>query len=80
MPFTFKLSKRLALLKASLAASAAPALACDRTAPTAPQALAGALTAAVTSFPRCLRHNIGVGSPVDQYMGFDDLMVATSKP
>jgi hypothetical protein len=39
MPFTFKLSKRLALLKASLAASTAPVLACDRTDPTLPQAL-----------------------------------------
>src|SRR5438445_735229 len=37
MPFTFKLSKRLALMKASLAACVALALACDRTDLTAPQ-------------------------------------------
>src|SRR5438094_5944324 len=49
MPFKFKLSKRLALLKASLAASAALALACDRTDLTSPQPALRALAAAVTS-------------------------------
>jgi hypothetical protein len=51
MPFKFKLSKRLALLKASLAATAALALACDRTDLTAPHAFPSPLTAAVTSLP-----------------------------
>src|SRR6266576_1116289 len=37
MPFKFKLSKRLALLKASLVASAVLALACDRSDLTSPQ-------------------------------------------
>src|SRR5213594_1647804 len=49
MPFKFKLSKRLALLKASLAASAALALACDRTDLTSPQPSPRPLAAAVTS-------------------------------
>src|SRR2546427_598838 len=49
MPFTFKLSKRLALLKASLAASAALALACDRNDLTSPQPSPRPLAAAVTS-------------------------------
>jgi polysaccharide lyase-like protein len=39
MPFQFKLSKRLALIKAALAASAALALACERADPTNPQPL-----------------------------------------
>src|SRR5204862_27005 len=37
MPFKFKLSKRLALIKASLVASAVLTLACDRSDLTAPQ-------------------------------------------
>src|SRR3989442_1526025 len=49
MPFKFKLSKRLALLKASLAASAALALACDRNDLTSPQPSPRPLAAAVTS-------------------------------
>src|SRR3989454_134902 len=49
MPFTFKLSKRLALIKAALAASAALALACDRTDLTSPQPSPRPLAAAVTS-------------------------------
>jgi uncharacterized protein YjdB len=49
MPFKFKLSVRLALMKASLAASAVLALACDRTDLTAPPAFTSPLTAAVTS-------------------------------
>jgi hypothetical protein len=44
MAFTFKLSKRLALIKASLAVSAALALACERTDLTTPQALSSPLT------------------------------------
>jgi hypothetical protein len=48
MPFTFKLSKRLALMKASLVASALLALACDRTDLTAPRVL-NPVTAAVTA-------------------------------
>src|SRR5712691_12693306 len=51
MPFTFKLSKRLALMKASLAASAALALACDRTDLTGPQPLPRPLAEVVTSLP-----------------------------
>jgi len=51
MPFKFKLSKRLALLKASLPASALLALACDRTDLTAPRTLPNPVTAAVTSLP-----------------------------
>jgi hypothetical protein len=39
MPFQFKLSKRLALIKASLVVSAVLALACDRADPTNPQSL-----------------------------------------
>src|SRR5438445_532633 len=49
MPFKFKLSKRLALIKASLVASAALALACDRTDPTAPRPLPHPLADVVTS-------------------------------
>src|SRR3989442_729269 len=51
MPFTFKLSKRLALMKASLAASAALALACDRTDLTGSQPLPRPLAEVVTSLP-----------------------------
>src|SRR2546425_409896 len=49
MPFKFKLSKRLALIKAALAASAALALACDRNDLTSPQPSPRPLAAAVTS-------------------------------
>ena len=52
MNFKFKLSKRLALMKASLAASAALvllALACDRTDLTGPQQLLHPLTEVVAS-------------------------------
>src|SRR5256886_2508202 len=51
MPFTFKLSKRLALMKAALAASAALALACDRTDLTSPPLLPHPLADVVTSLP-----------------------------
>jgi len=49
MNFKFKLSKRLALMKASLAASAALSLACDRTDLTGPQRLLRPLTEVVAS-------------------------------
>src|SRR5256885_4379985 len=51
MPFTFKLSKRLALMKPALAASAALALACDRTDLTSPPLLPHPLADVVTSLP-----------------------------
>ena len=49
MNFKFKLSKRLALIKAALVASTALALACDRTDLTSPQPSPRPLAAAVTS-------------------------------
>src|SRR5205807_592904 len=51
MPFKFKLSKRLALIKASLVASAALALACDRSDLTAPQPPPHLQADAVTAVP-----------------------------
>src|SRR2546425_6022956 len=49
MPFAFKLSKRLALIKAALVASTALALACDRTDLTSPQPPPRPLAADVTT-------------------------------
>src|SRR5437879_2207639 len=51
MPFKFKLSKRLALLKASLVASAVLALACDRSDLTSPQPLPSLHADAVPPLP-----------------------------
>jgi len=51
MNFKFKLSKRLALIKAALVASTALALACDRTDLTSPQPPPRPLAADVTSLP-----------------------------
>ena len=51
MPFKFKLSKRLALIKAALAASAVLALACDRSDLTSPQPPPRLHADAVTTLP-----------------------------
>src|SRR5438034_320993 len=51
MPFKFKLSKRLALIKASLVASAVLTLACDRSDLTAPQPPPHLQADAVTAVP-----------------------------
>jgi len=51
MPFKFKLSKRLALMKALLAASAGLALACDRADLTSPQSLSRPLAYVIVTSP-----------------------------
>src|SRR6266849_1103224 len=51
MPFKFKLSKRLALMKALLAASAGLALACDRADLTSPQSLSRPLADVIVTSP-----------------------------
>src|SRR2546422_2821693 len=51
MPFKFKLSKRLALMKASIAVSAGLALACDRADLTSPQSLSRPFAEVVATSP-----------------------------